>query len=90
MVTTEQVVRLFLDHDDEDQAVSHRTATLRIEQGRLAYLDAMAAQAGVSRNVMANHLLGVGMQDVLASLAGASPETLQEIQSDVADRMADA
>lgn len=90
MVTTQEVVGLFLDDETAEEVGHQRTVTIRMDQGRLALIDSMAEQASVSRNVMANHLLGLGINDVMASLAGVSPETVEAIQSGAADRMGDA
>lgn len=88
MVTTQEVVNLFLDHDEaDDQVGGQRTVTIRMDSGRLAYIDGMASQAKVSRNVMANHLLGLGINEVMASLPSPVAE---DVMSEVADRMGDA
>ena len=87
MVTTQEVVNLFIHDEDDEQVGAQRTITIRIDQGRLALIDSMAAEAGISRNAMANHLLGLGINDAMAALRGASPETAESILSDAAQRM---
>lgn len=89
MVTTQEVVGLFLYDEEEHDLPSHRAVTVRMEEGRLAYIDSMAEKARVSRNVMVNHLLGLGINDVRAALAGVSPETLQSIEAGVGDHIGD-
>lgn len=85
MVTSREVANLFLQQDEPDDEVgSMRVATIRMDAGRLAFIDSMAEEAGVSRNVMANHLLGVGIGAVMAEL----PDVIRdEINEGVLHRM---
>lgn len=87
MVTSREVANLFLQQDDPDDEVGEmRVATIRMDAGRIAFIDSMAEQAGVSRNVMANHLLGVGIGAVMAEL----PDVIRDdINEGVLHRMED-
>ena len=89
MVTTQEVVGLFLHEDEEHELPSHRAVTVRVDEVRLAYIDAMAEKARVSRNLMLNHLLGLGINDVETALAGISSATLDEIKAGIPDHIGD-
>jgi len=81
----EEVVRLFMrsaDDDEQDDREGISAFSVRSPTSRLAYIDAMATSAGVSRNEMANELLRVGISQVLASLP-------DDIRSDIADGVFD-
>jgi hypothetical protein len=87
MVTSSEVASLFLRSDtgdEEDAAAGVKSITIRVPVGRLAFVDSMAEQAGVSRNVMANHLLGVGVGAVMGEL----PDVVRdEVEAGVLARM---
>ncbi len=87
MVTSREVANLFLQDDtgeDAAEAAGVKSITLRVAVGRLAMVDSMAEQAGVSRNVMANHLLAVGIGAVMAEL----PDVVRDdIGEGTAERM---
>ena len=89
MVTTQEVVGLFLHDEEEHDNPTQRAVTVRVGEVRLAYIDSMAEKARVSRNVMVNHLLGLGINDVRAALESVSPEILESIQDGLADHIGD-
>lgn len=81
----EEVVRLFLhtaEDDDADEREGISAFSVRSPSSRLAYIDAMATVAGVSRNEMSNELLRVGISTVLASLP-------DDVRADIADGVLD-
>lgn len=85
MVTALDVANLFVQREEVDDDIgTQRAVTIRMDHGQVAYLDAMASQAGISRNLMANHLLEVGMQAVMGEL---SSEAAESVMAGVADRM---
>jgi hypothetical protein len=51
-----------------DEVGIPKVATIRMDAATLAHIDAMAETIGVSRNVMANRLLKVGLGSVLSEL----------------------
>jgi hypothetical protein len=83
-----EVANLFIkDDDDEPDELNVgeiRTISIRIPEGRLAWLDAMAEHADVSRNVFANELLRVGISSVLGELPD---EIREEIEQTVVDNL---
>mgnify|MGYP003377368205 CR=1 FL=1 len=81
MATAREVANLFLEETDDPESVTPpRVMTIRLPSGRVLYVDSMAREAGVSRNAMVNHLLGVGIGAVMAEL----PDTIRdEIEEDV-------
>lgn len=86
MVTSSEVARLFLENeiDAEDGSPVLKTVSIRLSLTRLAYIDSMAENASVSRNVMANNLLAVGMGSVLGEL----PDVIREdIEAGVSSRV---
>ncbi len=56
------------EDDEEDSSPAVRAVTLRLDFETLAYVDAMAARASVSRNVMLNELVGVGVSSLLGEI----------------------
>lgn len=69
MVTSREVVNLFLQNDEgPPEDLDIRSITVRLDASRLAYIDSMAEHAGISRNGMANHLLALGIGQVMAEL----------------------
>lgn len=78
MVTTREVVNLFLQVDEEPpDELDIRSVTVRMDASRLAYIDSMAEHASVSRNVMSNHLLGLGIGQVMAALPDAIRDDIE-------------
>lgn len=84
MVTTREVVNLFLQNDEgPPEELDIRSVTVRMHASRLAYIDSMAEHASVSRNVMSNHLLGLGIGQVMAEL----PDVIRDdVERGVMDR----
>lgn len=70
--------RMLQDDYDEGEVHEYFGISLRVPQPVRAMVDAMAQQAGVSRNVMAIDLLRAGIQDVLSKLP-------PELASDLAE-----
>ena len=81
----EEVAQMFFKSEVEDAEVEGVSPfSVRAPDSRLAYIDAMASHAGVSRNEMANELLRVGISAVLAAL----PDLIRdELQQAVIDRI---
>lgn len=85
MVTSREVVNLFLQNDEgPPDEVDIRSVTVRMDSERLAYIDSMAEHASVSRNAMANHLLSLGIGQVMGEL----PDPIREdVEAGVHDRL---
>ncbi len=80
-----QVASLFvIEKNQPDEEIDHdpdgplRAFSVRLPEGRLAYIDAMAEAADVSRNVMANELLRVGLSAVLAELPDVVRDDIEQ------------
>lgn len=85
MVTAREVVNLFLQNDEgPPDELDIRSVTVRMDASRLAYIDSMAEHASVSRNVMANHLLSLGIGQVMNELPDAIRD---DVQQGVMDRV---
>jgi hypothetical protein len=84
MVTAREVANLFLQNDEAPpEELDIRSVTVRMDASRLAYIDSMAEHASVSRNVMANHLLSLGIGQVMGEL----PDVIREdVERGVMDR----
>jgi hypothetical protein len=80
----QEVANLFsrVKHESEVDG-SLRVITLRVPAGQLAWVDALAKGAHVSRNAMANQLLRVGVSGLLGELPD---EIREEVEVDVLDR----
>lgn len=67
-------------HDDYDRDEPEElfSMSVRVPSSLRATIDAMAVQAGVSRNVMAIDLLKAGVQDVLRQLPEVVVQEIQE------------
>jgi hypothetical protein len=84
MVTAREVANLFLSGEEEGDGPASagvlRVVTVRMKPGRLAWIEAMARSADVSRNEMLNQVIAVGIGAVLAEL----PDVVRgEIHEDV-------
>lgn len=60
--------RMLHDAADDEVVEDYFAMSIRVPESLRAMIDAMASQAGVSRNVMAIDLLKAGIQDVLSQL----------------------
>ena len=71
--------RMLQDDYDPDEAHELFSMSLRVPDPVRAMLDAMAVQAGVSRNTMAIDVIRAGIQDVLSKLPdGLKDELIEE------------
>lgn len=71
--------RMMQDDYDPDEAYELFSMSLRVPDPVRGMLDAMAVQAGVSRNTMAIDVIRAGIQDVLSKLpAGLRDELVEE------------
>lgn len=77
-------VEMLLREDLADEAGALKPMSIRMEISQLAWVDAMAAYAGKSRQAMARQLIRAGIAAVLARL----PDPVQnDIGADAADRL---
>jgi len=80
----ELVDQFFHDNTAAEDVTPIRAASIRMPLSRFHLIDVLADRAGVSRNVMANQLLAVGIEATLDQL----PEELQQdINHTVVDRL---
>lgn len=71
--------RMMQEDYDLDEAYELFSMSLRVPDPVRAMLDAMAVQAGVSRNTMAIDVIRAGIQDVLSKLPdGLKDELIEE------------
>ena len=71
--------RMLQEDYDPDEAHELFSMSLRVPDPVRAMLDAMAFQAGVSRNTMAIDVIRAGIQDVLSKLPdGLKDELIEE------------
>lgn len=77
-----EVLSLFTAPPD-DVIGGLRTVSVRLSEGRLAWVDVLAEHAGQSRNSMLKELIGFGVSTVLAHL----PDVIRhEIEEDMAEK----
>jgi hypothetical protein len=81
MTTVSQVARLFYEaHDNpKDDPPELRIVSVRMAVSLMKFIDAMASEAGVSRNTMAVKLLEVGIGEVMAELPDSIREGIESI-----------
>ena len=86
MPSPREVANLFLREPQEDEDVSSplRTTSVRMANGLLQQVNAMAEAASISRNEMLLHLIEVGVGAVLAELPD---EVREDIEHDRVARM---
>lgn len=70
--------QMLQDDYDQGEVYEHFSMSLRVPEPVRAMVDAMAQQAGVSRNIMAIDLLRAGIQDVLSQLPKELAEEITE------------
>ena len=78
MTTASQVARLFYEvqENPRQEPEEQRIVSTRMPVSLLRIIDAMAVEAGVSRNTMALRLLEVGIGEVMAELPDSVRECL--------------
>lgn len=77
----DEVVKLFVVTEEEEQppeVPGVSAFTSRVPHSLLARIDAMAEHAQVSRNEMVNHLLRVGVSQVMAALPDVIRDDIEE------------
>lgn len=81
MTTVSQVARLFYEAQENprEEPVEQRIVSTRMPVSLLRFIDAMASEAGVSRNTMALKLLEVGIGEVMAELPDSIREGIESI-----------